>query len=66
MMKDMSDMIIPTYEDMLAAHERITPHIRRTPILTLEYERGRSPSQCWAETREAILAVIRGETGTGS
>ncbi|MGA0058573.1 MAG: M14 family zinc carboxypeptidase [Planctomycetota bacterium] len=39
---------------------------RRTPILTLEYERGRSPSQCWAETREAILAVIRGETGTGS
>jgi len=36
---------------------------RRTPILTLEYERGRSPERCWAETREAILAVIGGDTG---
>ncbi len=24
----------PTYEDMLAAHERIRPHIHRTPVLT--------------------------------
>jgi threonine dehydratase len=30
-MKD-SAMIIPTFEDMLAAHERIKPHIRRTEI----------------------------------
>lgn len=36
---------------------------RRTPILTLEYERGRSPARCWTETREAILAVIGGDTG---
>jgi threonine dehydratase len=36
-MKDVSDMYIPTYEDMLAAHERIRPHIRRTPILTSDY-----------------------------
>lgn len=28
---------IPTYEDMLAAHERIGPHIRRTPILTSDH-----------------------------
>ena len=28
---------IPTYEDMLAAHERIKPHIRRTPIRTSDY-----------------------------
>lgn len=33
---------------------------RRTPILTVEYERGRSPRQCWEETREAILDVIDG------
>jgi threonine dehydratase len=36
-MKDLSEMYIPTYEDMLAAHERIRPHIRRTPILTSDY-----------------------------
>ena len=28
---------IPTYEDMLAAHERIKPHIRRTPVLRSDY-----------------------------
>ena len=36
-MKDVSDMIIPTYEDMLEAHERIKPHIRRTDIRTSDY-----------------------------
>jgi threonine dehydratase len=36
-MKDLAEMYIPTYEDMLAAHERIKPHIRRTPILTSDY-----------------------------
>jgi threonine dehydratase len=36
-MKDVAEMQIPTYEDMLAAHERIKPHIRRTPILTSDY-----------------------------
>ena len=30
-------MYIPTYDDMLAAHERIKPHIRRTPIRTSDY-----------------------------
>ena len=36
MMKDyVTD--IPTYEDMLAAHERIAPHIRRTPVRTSDY-----------------------------
>lgn len=30
-------MYIPTYEDMLAAHERIKPHIRRTPIRVSDY-----------------------------
>ncbi|SMY08288.1 beta-hydroxyaspartate dehydratase BhcB [Flavimaricola marinus] len=30
-------MEIPTYEDMLAAHDRIRPHIHRTPILTSSY-----------------------------
>lgn len=35
-MKDVVDHI-PTYEDMLAAHERIKPHIRRTPVRTSDY-----------------------------
>ncbi|MEN9061170.1 beta-hydroxyaspartate dehydratase BhcB [Ponticoccus litoralis] len=35
-MKDHA-MIIPTYEDMLAAHERIKPHIRRTEVRTSAY-----------------------------
>ncbi|WP_284165190.1 beta-hydroxyaspartate dehydratase BhcB [Frigidibacter sp. SD6-1] len=30
-------MYIPTYQDMLEAHERIRPHIRRTPIRTSDY-----------------------------
>lgn len=36
-MKDNSDMYIPTYQDMLDAHERIKPHINRTPIRTSDY-----------------------------
>jgi len=36
-MKDMNDMYIPTYQDMLDAHERIKPHIRRTEVLTSAY-----------------------------
>ena len=36
-MKDASEMYIPTYDDMLAAHERIKPHIHRTPVLTSSY-----------------------------
>jgi len=36
-MKDHSDMYIPTYQDMLEAHERIKPHINRTPIRTSDY-----------------------------
>ena len=30
-------MHIPTYDDMLAAHDRIRPHIRQTPIRTSDY-----------------------------
>ena len=30
-------MYIPTYQDMLDAHERIRPYIRRTPIRTSDY-----------------------------
>lgn len=36
-MKDMNEMYIPTYQDMLDAHERIKPHIRRTEVLTSAY-----------------------------
>ena len=30
-------MYIPTYDDVLAAHARIAPHIHRTPVLTSSY-----------------------------
>ena len=36
MMKD-SVIDIPTYKDMLEAHERIAPHIQRTPLRTSDY-----------------------------
>ena len=32
-----SPLIIPTYDDMLAAHARIKPHINRTPVRTSDY-----------------------------
>jgi threonine dehydratase len=35
-MKDLS-MLIPTYDDVLAAHARIAPYIHRTPVLTSSY-----------------------------
>ncbi len=37
MMLDAADMIIPSFQDMLAAHDRIRPHIHRTPVLTSSY-----------------------------
>ena len=30
-------MYIPTFDDVLTAHERIKPHIRRTPVLQSDY-----------------------------
>ncbi|MEO0654356.1 MAG: beta-hydroxyaspartate dehydratase BhcB [Pseudomonadota bacterium] len=36
-MKDTTDLTIPTYDDVLAAHERIAPHIHRTPVMTSSY-----------------------------
>ena len=32
-----SDLIIPTYDDVLQAHERIKPYIHKTPVLTSSY-----------------------------
>ena len=31
----------------------------QTPILTLEYARGADPQDCWSETQDAIIAVLR-------
>ena len=33
-------MLLPSYEDVLSAHERIAPHIHRTPVLTSAYLNG--------------------------
>lgn len=36
-MRGEPEMYIPTYEDMLAAHDRIRPHIRQTPVRVSDY-----------------------------
>ena len=36
-MTELDEMYIPTFDDMQAAHERIKPHIHRTPVLTSSY-----------------------------
>jgi threonine dehydratase len=36
-MKDLTQMLIPTYDDVLAAHARIAAYIHRTPVLTSSY-----------------------------
>ena len=33
----MQELDLPTYDDVIAAHERIAPHIHRTPVLTSTY-----------------------------
>ncbi len=33
-MKDFQGLMVPTYDDVVAAHDRIRPHIHRTPVLT--------------------------------
>ena len=36
-MKDLAEIDLPTYDDVVAAHERIRPHINRTPVLRSAY-----------------------------
>lgn len=36
-MKDMTPMYVPTFDDVIAAHDRIRPYIHRTPVLTSSY-----------------------------
>ncbi|MCU0902081.1 MAG: pyridoxal-phosphate dependent enzyme, partial [Cypionkella sp.] len=36
-MKDLAQMYIPNFDDVVAAHDRIRPHIHRTPVLTSSY-----------------------------
>ncbi|MEM8587939.1 MAG: beta-hydroxyaspartate dehydratase BhcB [Pseudomonadota bacterium] len=36
-MSDMTVLDVPTFEDVVAAHERIKPHIHLTPVLTSSY-----------------------------
>ncbi|TCP63008.1 threonine dehydratase [Rhodovulum bhavnagarense] len=44
-MKDMVTPTMPVFEDMLAAHDRIAPHIHRTPVLTSAYLNGLSGAE---------------------
>ncbi len=36
-MRDLNGLIVPTFDDVLAAHERVQPYIHRTPVLTSTY-----------------------------
>lgn len=36
-MNQMTEMYIPTYTDVITAHDRIRPYIHRTPVLTSSY-----------------------------
>jgi threonine dehydratase len=36
-MKDDAERPLPTFDDVIAAHERIKPYIHRTPVLTSEF-----------------------------
>ncbi|MFZ1468583.1 MAG: beta-hydroxyaspartate dehydratase BhcB [Paracoccaceae bacterium] len=36
-MKDIGGLMVPTFDDVLAAHERVAPYIHRTPVLTSSY-----------------------------
>ena len=36
-MKDVDTMTIPTWDDVLVAHDRIRPHVHRTPVLTSSF-----------------------------
>lgn len=36
-MNNFAGLVIPTFDDVLAAHARILPHIHRTPVLTSSY-----------------------------
>jgi threonine dehydratase len=38
-------LYIPTYEDVVAAHERIRPYIHRTPVLTSKYFNDRTGAE---------------------
>lgn len=40
-----SDMIIPTFDDVLAAHERIRPYVHRTPVLTSQMLNGAADAE---------------------
>lgn len=40
-----TSMYIPSYEDVCVAHERIAPHIHRTPVMTSSYLNGLSGAE---------------------
>ncbi len=63
-MKDMA-LHIPTYDEMLAAHERIRPHIRQTPVRTSDYLNDLSGAQLFFKCenfQEPGAFKVRGAT----
>ena len=61
----MNGLLIPTYDDMLAAHERIRPHIRQTPVRTSDYLNDLSGAQLFFKCenfQEPGAFKVRGAT----
>ena len=46
-MDAISELDIPGFDDVLAAHERIKPHIHRTPVLTSSYFNDRTGAKLY-------------------
>ena len=44
-MNEMSQMYVPTFDDVKAAHARIMPYIHRTPVLTSSYFNSRTGAE---------------------
>ena len=64
-MKDFGDMTIPTWEDVVEAHERIRPHIHRTPILTSSFLNGLTGAELFFKCenfQKAGAFKVRGAT----
>ena len=64
-MKDAADMVIPTYEDVIAAHDRIRPYIHRTPVMTSSYLNGLSGAELFFKCenfQKAGAFKVRGAT----
>ncbi|MBC6438244.1 MAG: pyridoxal-phosphate dependent enzyme [Rhodobacteraceae bacterium] len=64
-MEDLTQTPLPTFDDMLAAHDRIAPYIHRTPVLTSSYMNALTGSELFFKCenfQKAGAFKVRGAT----